>query len=314
MALPLKPPIAPQLARSRPSLPNAASGSWAYEPKWDGFRAIVFVDGDEAYIQSRGGKDLTRYFPEVTFPAGRYVVDGELVAASFGTLGNRIHPAEMRIKRLAQETPARFVAFDLLADGDEDLMALPYDERRLRLEQLAGRLKTPKIELTPVVRTPEQAEDWLETEEGVVAKDTTAPYRPGDRSGMAKIKRLRTADVVLVGWRPGKAEGTVGALILGMYEPDGKLRVVGHCSGFKAKEKRELVTMLAPFETGERGSGDASRWTGEKDLTWVALRPELVLEIAYDQVSDGRIRHGTKLVHWRTDKAPQECTIDQLDA
>lgn len=308
MPLPLAPPIAPQLARSRTSLPDASSGSWAYEPKWDGFRAIVFVDGDEAYIQSRGGKDLTKYFPEVTFPSGRYVVDGELIAATFGTLGNRIHPAESRIKRLAEETPARFVAFDLLADGDEVLMDRPYDERRARLEQLEG------IALTPVVRTPEDAEQWLLDEEGVVAKDTTAPYRPGGRSGMAKIKRLRTADAVLVGWRPGKAEGTVGALILGMYEPDGNLRVVGHSSGLKAKEKRELVTTLAPLETGDRGSGDASRWTGDKDLSWVALRPELVVEITYDQVSDGRIRHGAKLVHWRTDKDPRECTIDQLDA
>ncbi len=268
----------------------------------------MFVDGDEAYIQSRGGKDLTKYFPEVTFPSGRYVVDGELIAATFGTLGNRIHPAESRIKRLAEETPSRFVAFDLLADGDDVLMDRPYDERRARLEQLEG------IELTPVVRTPEEAEQWLLDEEGVVAKDTTAPYRPGDRSGMAKIKRLRTADAVLVGWRPGKAEGTVGALILGMYEPDGNLRVVGHSSGLKAKEKRELVTTLAPLETGDRGSGDVSRWTGDKDLSWVALRPELVVEITYDQVSDGRIRHGAKLVHWRTDKDPRECTIDQLDA
>ena len=310
MALPLKPPIAPQLARARTALPEQ-DGSWAYEPKWDGFRAIVFVDGDDAYIQSRGGKDLTKYFPEVSFPEGRYVVDGELVGETFGTLGQRIHPAESRIKRLSVEMPVRFVAFDLLADGDEVLMDEPYSARRARLESLSKRLK--KVELTPVADTTEGAEGWLETEEGVVAKDVNAPYRPGDRSGMAKIKRLRTADAVLVGWRPGKAEGTVGALILGMYEPSGNLRVVGHCSGLKAKEKRELPEILAPFESGERGSGDVSRWTGDKDLSWVGLRPELVLEIAYDQVSDGRIRHGAKLVAWRSDKTAAECTIDQLD-
>lgn len=307
VGLPLKPPIAPQLARSRTSLPDGSSGSWAYEPKWDGFRAIVFVDGDEAYIQSRGLKDLTKYFPEVTFPAGRYVVDGELIAATFGTLGNRIHPAESRIKRLAEETPARFVAFDLLADGDEVLVDRPYSERRARLESVDG------IELTPVVYTPEEAEPWLDSEEGVVAKDTTAPYKPGERSNMAKIKKLRTADAVLVGWRPGKAEGTVGALILAMYEPDGNLRVVGHSSGLKAKEKRELPAVLAPLETGDRGSGDVSRWTGDKDLSWVSLRPELVVEITYDQVSDGRIRHGAKIVRWRGDKDPRECSISQLE-
>jgi ATP-dependent DNA ligase len=184
----------------------------------------------------------------------------------------------------------------------------PYDTRRARLEKLED------IELTPVVHSPEAAEQWLHDEEGVVAKDRTAPYRPGDRKNMAKIKRIRTADAVLVGWRHGKEHGTVGALILGMYEPDGNLRVVGHSSGLKAKEKRELPAMLAPLETGDQGAGELSRWTGDKDLSWVALRPELVVEITYDQVSDGRIRHGTKIVRWRSDKDPRECTIDQLDA
>lgn len=308
MALPLTPPIAPMLARSREALPTDDAG-WAYEPKWDGFRAIVFVDGDEAYIQSRGGKDLTRYFPEVTFPAGRYVVDGELVAETFGTLGNRIHPAESRIKRLAEETPAHFLAFDLLADGDEVLMELPYTERRARLEALDN-----GIALTPVVYTAAEAEGWLDTEEGVIAKDANSPYLPGERKAMSKIKRLRTADAVLVGWRPGKAEGTVGALILAMVEEDGEtMRVVGHISGFKAKQKRELVETLKPFETGERGSGDPSRWTGNKDLSWVGLRPELCVEIGYDHVSDGRIRHGAKFVRWRPDKEPKDCPVSQLD-
>ena len=269
----------------------------------------MFVDGDRVYIQSRGGKDLTRYFPEVTFPPGRYVVDGELVAETFGTLGNRIHPAESRIARLAAETPARFLAFDLLADGDEVLLDRPYDERRARLEGFAG------LELTPVVRTAAEAEGWLETEEGVIAKDTASPYLPGERKAMVKVKRLRTADAVLVGWRPGKAAGTVGALILAMMEPDGTtLRVVGHISGLKAKDKRELIDVLRPLETGERGSGDPSRWSGNKDLSWVGLRPELCVEIGYDHVSDGRIRHGAKFVRWRPDKGPADCPVSQLDA
>ena len=199
---------------------------------------------------------------------------------------------------------------DELLEDDELLLGLPYRERRARLESLTSRLG---IELTPVAYDTAGAARWLDEEEGVVAKELDGAYRPGERKGMAKIKRLRTADAVLVGWRPGKAEGTVGALILGMYEPDGRLRVIGHNSGLKAKEKRELPAILAPFETGERGSGDPSRWTGNKDLEWVALRPELVVEVAYDQVSDGRIRHGTKLLRWRTDKAPAECTVDQLD-
>jgi ATP-dependent DNA ligase len=307
MALPLKPPLLPQLARSRPALPEG--DGWAYEPKWDGFRAIVFVDGDEVELQSRNGKPLTRYFPDVaaSFPAGRYVLDGEIVAASFDTLGQRIHPAQSRIERLARETPARFLAFDLLARDDEVLLDLPYDERRAALEKLDG------LELTPVVRTAAEAERWLREEEGVIAKEAGAPYRPGERVGMVKVKRVRTIDAVVMGWRPGKAEGTVGALILGLYQPDGRLREVGHSSGFTAREKRELVAKLQPYETGERGSGEPSRWTQGRDLEWVALRPELVVEITFDHVSDGRIRHGAKVQRWRDDKPAASCTVDQLE-
>jgi ATP-dependent DNA ligase len=306
MALPLKPPVLPQLARSRESLPDG--DGWAYEPKYDGFRCIAFVDGDEIELQSRNGKTLTRYFPEVvaSFPAGRYVLDGEIVASSFDTLGQRIHPAKSRVDRLSVETPARFVAFDLLARGDMVLLEHSYDDRRAALEKLDG------IEVAPVVRTAGDAQDWLQTEEGVIAKQSGEPYRPGERVGMVKVKRVRTADCVVVGWRPGKAEGTLGALILGMYEGD-RLREVGHSSGFSAKEKRELPAKLAPFETGERGSGEPSRWTQGRDLEWIALRPELVVEITFDHTSDGRIRHGAKVQRWREDKDPRECTYDQLD-
>jgi ATP-dependent DNA ligase len=303
----LTPPLLPQLARSRASLPEGEG--WAYEPKWDGFRAVAFVDGDETYLQSRNGRPLSRYFPELRFPAGRYILDGEIVASSFDTLGQRIHPAVSRIARLAEETPATYYAFDLLARDDEVLMGLPYLERRAALEALVA----DPVELTPVVHSAGEAEHWLREAEGVIAKESGAPYAPGERTGMVKVKRVRTIDAVVLGWRPGKAERTVGALILGLYGEDGRIREVGHSSGFTAKEKRELVDFLAPYETGERGSGDPSRWTQGRDLEWVALRPELVVEVTFDHVSDGRIRHGTKVQRWRDDKAPEACTVDQLD-
>jgi ATP-dependent DNA ligase len=303
----LTPPLLPQLARSRASLPEGEG--WAYEPKWDGFRAIAFVDGDETYLQSRNGRPLTRYFPELRFPPGRYVLDGEIVASSFDTLGQRIHPAASRIARLAEETPTTYYAFDLLSRDDEVLMGLPYLERRAALEALVA----GPVELTPVVHSAGEAEHWLREAEGVIAKESGAPYEPGERTGMVKVKRVRTIDAVVLGWRPGKAERTVGALILGLYGEDGRLREVGHSSGFSRKEKSELVDFLAPYETGERGSGDPSRWTQGRDLEWIALRPELVVEVTFDHVSDGRIRHGTKVQRWRDDKAPEACTVDQLD-
>jgi ATP-dependent DNA ligase len=306
VTLPLNPPLPPQLARSRASLPEG--DGWAYEPKYDGFRAIAFVDGDESYLQSRNGRPLSRYFPELQFPPGRYVLDGEIVAASFDTLGQRIHPAASRISRLAEETPATYYAFDLLARDDDVLLERSYDDRRAALEALV----TAPVMLTDVVRTAADAEHWLHEAEGVIAKEAAAPYRPGERTGMIKVKRVRTVDAVVIGWRPGKAERTVGALILALYDGD-RLRVVGHTSGFTAKEKRELVDRLAPYETGERGSGEASRWTQGRELEWVELRPELVVEITFDHVSDGRIRHGAKVQRWREDKAPKACTVDQLD-
>jgi ATP-dependent DNA ligase len=170
------------------------------------------------------------------------------------------------------------------------------------------------VEVTPLADTPAGAEEWLQSGEGVIAKQLDSVYRPGERKGMVKVKRMRTADCVVVGWRPGKEAGTVGSLILGLYADDGRLRVVGHTSGFRAKEKRELVDRLAPYETGERGSGDPSRWTAGRDLEWVTLRPELVVEITFDHVSDGRIRHGTKIVRWRDDKDPADCRYEQLEA
>jgi ATP-dependent DNA ligase len=311
VALPLSPPVAPQLARSRAELPEGEG--WAYEPKWDGFRAIVFVDGDEVTLQSRNGRPLTRYFPELSFYPGRYVLDGEIVVEDsdgkpdFDALGQRIHPAESRIRMLAEQTPAKFIAFDLLARSDELTLEEPYSVRRERLEMLVS----APVELTPTVRERADAEGWLRSAEGVIAKELDARYCPGERKGMVKVKRVRTIDAVVLGWRPGKAEGTVGSLILALYDGD-ELAVVGHTSGFTAKQKRELVGQLAPYETGERGRGDPSRWDSGRELEWISLRPELVVEVTFDHVSGRRIRHGAKVIRWREDKPPRECGIEQL--
>jgi ATP-dependent DNA ligase len=313
MRLPLSPPLQPQLALTRRELPQGEE--WAYEPKLDGFRAIVFVDGGEVYVQSRGGKALGRYFPELSFAPGRYVLDGELVIrdaegkVEFDALQSRIHPAESRIALLAREIPAAYVAFDLLAERDEALLERPLAERRTRLEALAERIG---LELTPLSADLERAEEWLLTGEGAMAKQLDAPYVPGKRRGMAKVKRERTIDCVVMGWRPGKEEGTVGSLILGLYDGD-QLRPVGHISGFSGETKRGLRGLLAPLETGESGTAEPSRWTGGRDLEWVALRPELVIEVGYDHAAAGRIRHGARFHRFRDDKAAVECRFEDLD-
>jgi ATP-dependent DNA ligase len=317
MSLPLSPPLKPELALSRKALPEG--DDYVYEVKLDGFRCIAFVDGEEVFLQSRNGKTLGRYFPELTLPAGRYVLDGEIVVRDakgredFDALGQRVHPADSRVQRLAVETPATFIAFDLLAYDDDSWLEQPFARRRAGLERLLAEeyFKDAPIELMITVDTPEQAEPWLREAEGVIAKERSARYLPGERKGMVKVKRTRTIDAVVVGWRPGKEENTVGALILGLYDGD-DLRVVGHCSGLTAKVKRDLVGFFTPYETGERGSADPSRWSAGRDLEWVALRPELVVEIDFDHVSAGRIRHGAKLKRWRDDKPPHECTVDQL--
>jgi ATP-dependent DNA ligase len=316
MALPLQPPIEPQLARGKPELP--AGPEWVYEPKYDGFRAIAFVDGETFTLQSRGAKPLERYFPELSFPPGHYVLDGEIVIDSvvtgaqedqdFDALQNRIHPAASRIALLSQQTPARYVAFDLLAFDGESLLDEPFAQRRKHLEELA----LPGVDLTPTTTDPHAAEQWFDHAEGVVAKDQRAPYAAGKRTAMVKVKRLRTLDAVVSGYRPGKEANTVGSLILALYNEAGELRVVGHCSGLKPAEKRTLRQRLAQYESGSTGHGDASRWKSEKELEWISLRPELVVEVSFDQVTSGRIRHGTKLLRWRDDKPPQECTIDQM--
>jgi ATP-dependent DNA ligase len=315
--LPLKPPLQPQLARSAKELPEGEG--WRYEPKWVGFRTIVFRDGDEVHLQSRNGKPMNRYFPEVVeqvleLPHDRLVLDGEMIVVvdgvqEFDLLSQRIHPAASRVERLAGETPAALVAFDLLAEGDEKLLALSYEERRERLE---GVVAEP-VQLTPMTPDRDAAGEWLTgVSEGVIAKQADAPYRPGERTGMAKIKRVRTAEAVVAAFRFGKEEGTVGSLILGMYDDGGDLHVVGHTSGFRAKQKRELLELLEPYRTGERGSGEPSRWKSEEELVWEGLRPELVVEVAFDHITGDRIRHGAKFLRWRYDKDPRECNISQL--
>jgi ATP-dependent DNA ligase len=317
--LPLTPPLKPQLALARRELP--AGEDYLYEIKLDGFRCLAFVDGEEVFLQSRNGRPLGRYFPELRLPAGRYVLDGEIVVRGadgredFDALGQRVHPADSRIKRLAEETPAVYVAFDLLAREEQTLLDSPLAARRAALEELlAGKsFAAAPIELMPTVDTVREAQRWLREAEGAMAKERSAPYCPGLRRGTYKVKRIRTIDAVLIGWRPGKEPDTVGALILGLYDGP-ELRVVGHCSGLTAAEKRHLIGFLAPYETGERGTADPSRWSAGRDLEWVALRPELVVEIDFDHVSAGRIRHGAKLRRWREDKDPSQCTFEQLYA
>ena len=262
---------------------------------------------------------MNRYFPEVVeslqrLKGDRLVIDGEIVVVvdgvqEFDLLGQRIHPAESRVRMLAEQWPAAYVAFDLLAEGDDVLLDLPYRERRKRLLKAIGK----PIEVTPATDDRDAAGEWLTgVSEGVVAKQADSSYKPGERVGMCKIKRVRTADLVVVAFRFGKEEGTLGSLILGAYDDAGELHVVGHTSGFKAKQKRELVGFLEPYRTGERGSGEASRWKSDEELVWEGLRPELVVEVQFDHITGNRIRHGARFVRFREDKAPRECTLEQL--
>jgi ATP-dependent DNA ligase len=317
VALPLSPPVKPQLARSARELP--VGDEWCYEPKWDGFRTIVFKDGKDVQLQSRNGRPMNRYFPDVVeqvqgISARSLVLDGEMIVVvdgvqEFDLLSQRIHPAASRVELLARETPAHYVAFDLLADGKDVLLDLPYENRRKRLVKRVG----APVELTPVVATAEDAGQWLTgTSEGVIAKQAASPYLPGERKGMVKIKRVRTADAVVMAFRFGKEPGTVGSLILGMYTDDGELHVVGHTSSFTAKQKRELLELLEPIRTHERGSGEPSRWKSDEELVWEGLRPELVVEVNFDHITGRRIRHGSKFIRFRDDKRPEECSISQL--
>jgi ATP-dependent DNA ligase len=291
---------------------------WQYEPKWDGFRGILENLDGELHLWSRNARPLLRYFPELA-PLGERLppdsaVDGEVVverggALDFDALQMRLHPAESRIRKLSAEIPAGFVCFDVLRLEGEEVHARPLEERRAVVERLP-------YTISPATRDASVAAHWLERLEvagfdGVIAKRLDAPYLPGSREAVLKVKAHKSADCVVMGvtWR--EKGGAIASLLLGLYD-DGELRVVGHTSGFKAAEKRELPATLAPYETGQRGMGDPSRWNNERELEWIALRPELVVEVTFDHVSNDRIRHGTKVSRWREDKDPRECRMEQL--
>ena len=347
--LPVAPPIAPMLAKASDALPD--SDGWLFEPKWDGFRAIVFRDGDEVYTQSRDLKPLDRYFPELAEPLrralpNRCIVDGEVVIARDGALDFealllRIHPAASRVNMLAAESPASFVAWDLLALDNEDLREVSQGERRERLEGvLAG--TEPPVHLTPATRDRSTAADWFDRFEGagldgVIAKRVDSPYQPGKRA-MLKIKHQRTADCVVAGFRWHKnGPGThIGSLLLGLYDDAGKLNHVGITSSFSWDRRESLAVELAPLRenaveghpwqewaewagwgdaeaSGQRLPGATSRWNRGKDLSWEPLRAERVVEVAYDHLQGNRFRHATTFKRWRPDKAPESCRYDQLE-
>ena len=337
-SLPVPQPLEPMLARAVAEVPVAAEGSgrYLYEPKWDGFRCIAFRDGDDLELGSRGSKPLTRYFPELVeqllaqLPP-RCVVDGEVVVRSgepgaerldWEALSQRIHPAASRVRQLAEATPASFVAFDLLALGEEDLRPRPFAERRALLEEALAGARAP-LHLTRTTRDPAVAREWFERFEGagldgVVAKPLDAPYAPGQRV-MLKVKHHRTADVVVVGYRVHKSGAGVGSLLLGLHDADGELRQVGGASAFTARARLELEAELAPLVVrdgdGEvvRGQGEANRFNARKDHSWVVLAPELVAEVRYDQMEGDRFRHVAHLQRWRPDREPASCTFAQLD-
>jgi ATP-dependent DNA ligase len=306
---------------------------WVYEPKWDGFRCLAFRDGDELELQSKAGQPLTRYFPEIvsalrTLPAERFVLDGELAIPagdrlSFDDLLQRIHPAESRVRKLAEETPALYILFDLLVDADGAVLAgRPLRERRQALETFAARCIPAKgdLRLSPTAGDIEQARRWFESVngslDGVIAKRLDCPYQPGERTGaVQKIKSVRTADCVVGGFRYGTSGGQVGSILLGLYE-DGLLHHVGFSSSFTAAERQELTKALGPLieEPGFTGRkpGGPSRWSTRRTDDWRPVKPVLVAEVKYDHFTGGRFRHGTQVLRWRPDKAPQDCTMDQV--
>ncbi|HYM83738.1 MAG TPA: ATP-dependent DNA ligase [Candidatus Dormibacteraeota bacterium] len=349
MRLPFDPPLEPMLAKAADTLPPG--DGWLYEPKWDGFRALVFRDGDEVVTQSRDLRPLDRYFPELAAPLRaalpeRCVLDGEVVIARDGALDFealllRIHPAESRVRMLAAETPASYVAWALLALDDEDLRATPQGERRARLEAVLGGAEPP-VHLTPATRDVAIAADWFDRFEGagldgVVAKRLEAPYQPGKRA-MVKVKHQRTADCVVAGFRWHKnGPGThIGSLLLGLFDDGGRLHHVGVMSSFSWDRRAALAAELAPLRdraledhpwgewaewaafgsadaSGQRLPGATSRWNRGKDLSWEPLRAERVCEVAYDHLQGDRFRHATTFVRWRPDKRPEDCRYDQLE-
>ena len=337
MRLPVVPPVSPMLAKLKEAMPRG--DGWLYEPKWDGFRALAFRDGDEVELTSRDTRPIDRYFPELLDPLRaalpeRCVVDGEVVIAGedgldFDSLLLRIHPAASRIKMLSETVPAAFVAFDLLAIGDESLLEAPLSERRAKLEAALAsvpsaepaNIRPREVSLTPQTDDPDEAAVWFDAFEamgldGVIAKESHIVYSPGQRT-MIKIKHKRSADCVVGGYRLSKAGDGVGSLLLGLYDGDGVLHYVGHTSSFKAAERRKLLEELKPLE-GEGGFGSGrtpggpSRWAAAAEKTWVPLEPSLVCEVSFDHMQGERFRHAATFMRWRPEKKPGDCDFVQL--
>ena len=327
--LPVKPPLEPMLAKAQARVPGEA-GVWSYEPKWDGFRALVFRDGDDVVLQSRNGKDLGRYFPELLEAlrdelSARCVLDGEVVVPreiggrmrlDWESLSQRIHPAASRIALLAEATPAHFIGFDALADGDTSLLKEPFRVRRAALVEAVDEKQWCHV--TRTTEDPALGAQWLTTFEGagldgVIAKRLDGPYLPGKRE-MVKVKHARDADCVAIGYRIHKSGEGVGSVLLGLYRDDGELQMIGGAASFSAKDRLTLLVDLEPLREGnEVRDGDPSRWNSAADKRWIPLRPEKVAEVAYDQMEGDRFRHAVTFVRWRPDRDPRSCTFDQLD-
>lgn len=333
--LPFQPPVQPMLAKAVVGIPDR--DDLAFEPKWDGFRCVVFRDGNEVHLGSRNTKPLTRYFPELLDPIrdqmpDRVVFDCEIIVAvdnrlEFDQLQQRIHPAESRVTMLAEETPADIVAFDLLALDDRDLRQVPFGERRGLLEEVFADVQAP-LHLTPLTTDHATAQQWFVDFEGagldgLIAKPVADPYAENKRSQL-KVKHIRSADAVVAGYRIHKDGNGVGSLLLGLFDPDGGLRHVGVAASFTAKRRAELLEELAPYtenalenhpwaEWSDAGAQQQHRWNAGKDMGWLPVRPELVAEVKYGSTLNGRFREVTKLLRWRPDKAPEQCDYDQLD-
>jgi ATP-dependent DNA ligase len=329
MTLPIQPPYPPMEAKRVDKVP--AGDGWLFEPKWDGFRAIIFRDDDDVAIQSKAGQPLARYFPEVVeairgLKAKEFVLDGEIVVPiegrlSFDHLLQRIHPAEKRVRKLAEETPASYFAFDLLALKSKDLTTLPIEKRREQLDAFFESIDSDLLNLSPATTDRKSALQWFEKFgelglDGVMAKRLGEPYHSGDREGMVKVKHLKTADCVVGGFRYGEGTTTVGSLLLGLYDEEGRLVYIGHTSSIR-KDDRQALTKQLESMRGEnafevRVPGGPSRWATERTGEWVPVKPELVCEVEYDYFSQGRFRHGSKFLRWRPEKQPRQCTMDQV--
>jgi ATP-dependent DNA ligase len=330
MELPVRPPYPPMEAKSVEAIPRGSN--WLYEPKWDGFRCVAFRAGEQVVLQSKAGQPLGRYFPEIVdallkLPQKQFVLDGEIVIFTgakldFDALLQRIHPAESRIKRLARETPSTYLLFDLLVDErGTSRVAQPLSDRRAALEKFFARVKSESVKLSAASADIAEAERWMRELgasglDGVMAKRLDCEYMSAERTGMQKIKRMRTADCVVGGYRMAQKGDKVGSLLLGLYNDAGLLDHVGFSASFTAEERDELKKVLAKYEGGAGFTGSApggpSRWSQGRETQWVPLEPKLVCEVRYDHFSGDRFRHGTKFLRWRPEKKPRQCTFEQV--